>query len=347
MRCFRSCHAMMYIIPGHTLHKNRVYHNMKKVYSILVVLTMMGMNHLVAQSIYSNTSSALFYSPAYISAGTGLPVIYLDDVNIPSSVMGATDSLDVTGITYGFGKYGRQIPLWVDFYYTQVDPAATSLNNICLVPPVHFDSLFAYGRAVFGNLYKTFGDSVHTLFTVKTTKDILKKKYNTFFVGISFSISSDSMMGYTHGPLYTTNGTSQKANNASAWNYDGARTTRLNKVNGQPAAFYLIVWGRPKGSAMQPVPLFATQPIEREELKLNVYPNPVSANTQLQFTLKENAKVRIEVYSPTGLREFANDKNMLLAGNNNIRLNLSALSKGVHMLKLYAAGKVYTKLIYR
>lgn len=314
---------------------------------MLVVAAMMGMNHLGAQSIYSNTSSALFYSPAYISAGTGLPVIYLDDVNIPSSVMGTTDSLDVTGITFGFGKYGRQIPLWVDFYYTRVDPAATSLNNICLVPPVHFDSLFAYGRGMFGNLFKTYGDSVHTLFTVKTTKDVLKKKYNTFFVGISFSISSDSILGYTHGPLYTTNGTSQKANNASAWSYDGARTTRFNNVNGQPAAFYLVVWGKPRGSAMQPVPLFATKPMELEELKLSVYPNPVSANTQLQFILKENAKVRIEVYSQTGTREFATDKNILPAGNNNIPLNLSALPKGVHMLKLYAADKVYNKLIYR
>lgn len=320
-------------------------HYMKKLYSIPAVLFIMSMHSLIAQPIYSNTSSTLFYSPAYISPNTGKPVIYLDDVNIPSSLMGATDSLDVTGITFAFGKYGRQIPLWVDFYYSSVNPSATNLNNICLFPPVHFDSLFAYGRGMFGNLFKTYGDSAHTLFRVKTTKDVLKKKYNTFFVGMSFSINSDSVMGYVHGPLYTTNGTVQKANNAATWYYDGAKGGSIKKINGQPGAFYLVIWGKPAGSAMQPVPVPVVN--EQPALKWNIYPNPVGSNTQIQMQLSESKKIRVEVFSQTGLPELAVDKHVLPAGENSFSLNLAALPKGVHLLRLYVGDKLYTKIIYR
>lgn len=326
---------------------------MQKTIYLFICLVLGNAGIIIAQPVYVNTSASLFYSPAQLSMETGMPVIYLDDVNVPSALMGNTDSLDVTGITFGFGKYGRQIPLWVDFYYTAVNPEATSLNNICAFPPVHFDSLFAYGRGVFGNLFKSYGDSVHTMFRVKATKDVLKKQYHTFFIGMSFSINSDCTMGYTHGPLYTINGTAQKTNNAATWVYDGAKGGKISKVNGLPGAFYLVVWGRPAGSSMQPVPLASGSNLQPtgtkrdEDLQWTVFPNPVGSTTQLQISLPVSSTVAIDICSQTGLPEFSLKKQTLPAGKNTLQLNLSTLPRGVHMLKMTAGYKVYYKTIYR
>ena len=205
---------------------------------------------------------------------------------------------------------------------------------------------------MFGNLFKTYGDSVHTLFRVKTTKDILMPGYSTFFAGMSFSITSDSLAGYAHGPLFTNAGTAQQINNKSVWYYDGQKGGNVIKVNGQPAAFYVVVWGKPAGSAMQPVPFVTSSHFQaneqgKDELQWSIYPNHVSSNTKLQLTLAKPQKVKIEIYTQSGLREQTVDKHILPAGQNTISLNLSALQPGVHMLKLYAGDQVYHSIIYR
>ena len=315
---------------------------------------MIGAQGLInAQTVYSNTSDILFYTAAKNSAATGKPVIYLDDVNIPSTIMGTADSFDVTGITFGFGRYGRQTPLWVDFYYSGVNPASSGLNDICNFPPVHFDSLNAFDRGVFGNLFKSFGDSVNTLFRVYTKKDVLKTGYNSFFAGMSFSIPSDIFGSYSHGPLYTTNGTAQiqKTNSPSTWYFDGVTGLRKAKINGGPGALYLVVWGKPAGSNMQPIAfsknISDVAGSNNSALKWSIYPNPVNSNTRLQLTLIKDMKIRVEIFDATGRIEKILDKGIQLTGTVNIDMNVAGLSSGVHIVKLIAGDKVYTKAIYK
>lgn len=327
---------------------------MKRLVSLLSITAAICFgSHAMAQTIYSNTSASLFYNPATVNATTGTPIIYLDDVNIPTALMGTTDSLDVTGITFAFGKYGRQIPLWVNFYYSQVNASATNLNRLCTYPPKPIDSLNAYGRGVFGNLFKTYGDSVHTLFRVKTVKDVLVRGYNTFFAGMSFSIASDSLVGgYTHGPLYTIGGTAQSSNTALTWYYDGKKGGKVNKVNGQPGAFYLVVWGKPTGSAMQPVPVMVsnqTQAIaaNANAVKWSVYPNPVNSNSQLQLQLPAATKVQVEIYAANGNLVSRINKGILPAGNNHLALNMGNAASGVYLIKMMVGNTLYTKTIYK
>lgn len=309
-----------------------------------------GPSVIHAQTIYANTSSTVFYTNATVSVKTGQPIIYLDDVNIPSSLMGGIDSLDVTGITLAFGKNGRQIPLWVDFYYSQVNPNATTLNDICNFPPVHFDSLYAYGRGMFGNLYKTFGDSVHTVFRVKTTKDALKKGYNTFFTGMSFSIASN-VTSYTHGPLFTTGGTAQNSNSPLTWYYDGVKGGKVNNVNGGPGAFYLVLWGKPTGTNMQPVPLVtgisnaANSNVKTTGVQCSIYPNPVTTSAALQLQLTKASKVSVQVFSSAGILVQTTDKGLLPQGTSLITLNLSNLTKGIYHVKIIAGENVINKTI--
>lgn len=309
-----------------------------------------GSSAIHAQTIYANTSSTVFYTNATVSTKTGQPVIYLDDVNIPSSVMGGIDSLDVTGITLAFGKNGRQIPLWVDFYYSEVNANSTTLSDICNFPPVHFDSLYAYGRGMFGNLYKTFGDSVHTIFRVKTTKDALKKGYNTFFTGMSFSITSD-ITSYTHGPLFTTGGTGQNSNSPLTWYYDGVKGGKVNKVNGQPGAFYLVLWGKPTGINMQPVPLVtgisnaSTANVKTTGIQCNIFPNPVTDNATLQLQLAKASTVSIQVFSSAGVLVKTIENGFMQQGTLFIALNLSKLPKGVYHVKIVAGETIFTRTI--
>lgn len=323
---------------------------MKKIFIFFMAIIFAGSSVIHAQTIYANTSSTVFYTNATVSVKTGQPIIYLDDVNIPSSVMGGIDSLDVTGITLAFGKNGRQIPLWVDFYYSQVNSNATTQSDLCNFPPVHFDSLYAYGRGMFGNLYKTFGDSVHTVFRVKTTKDALKKGYNTFFTGMSFSIASD-ITSYTHGPLFTTGGTAQNSNSPLTWYYDGVKGGKVNKVTGQPGAFYLVLWGKPTGSNMLPVPLVtgisnaANGNVKTTGAQCNIYPNPATTSAALQLQLAKASKVSVQVFSSAGILVNTSDKGLLPQGTSMITLNLSKLAQGIYHVKIIAGETIINKII--
>lgn len=323
---------------------------MKKIFYFIFIVLLSILNVSHAQTVYSNTSSSLFYSSAQVSATTGLPIVYLDDVNIPSSVMGTTDSIDITAITFGFAKYGSQIPLWVDFYYSTVNGQATGLKDICTVPPVHFDSLFAYGRGVFGNLFKTFGDTVSTgnkLFRVKTVKNAIKKNYNSFFLGMSFSINSDPLL-YTHGPLYTSGGTA--ANHSSTWYYDGVNGGKINKVNGIPGAFYLVVWGKPAGSAAAAMPLVASNATKSKKAvnitKWNVYPNPVNSNSCITVQIASATKIKVELYASTGQLVKVIDNGMVASGTFVIPLQLNSLAHGIYIMKLHAGNETSVKTIY-
>ena len=157
-------------------------------------------------------------------------------------------------------------------------------------------------------------------------------------------------MGYVHGPLYTLNGTAQK-NLAATWYYDGVKGGKINKVNNNPGAFYLVIWAKPAGSTMRPVPMVFNSHLNasaiKDEIKWSVYPNPVKSNTQLQLQLLQSRHVKIEVYSQVGVLELSLDKHTLPAGFSNISLDLSSLNAGLHLLKLYADDKVYGKIIYK
>lgn len=72
--------------------------------------------------------------------------------------------------------------------------------------------------------------------------------------------------------------------------------------------------------------------------KITNFPNPVQDNTTFNFTLKENAVVKIYLYDLKG-RIIANPyKNTLSSGNNSITVDLSNLSSGTYIYNIESNG---------
>ena len=58
-------------------------------------------------------------------------------------------------------------------------------------------------------------------------------------------------------------------------------------------------------------------------------------------------KIRVEIFDATGRIEKILDKGIQLTGTVNIDMNVAGVSSGVHIVKLIAGDKVYTKAIYK
>ena len=69
------------------------------------------------------------------------------------------------------------------------------------------------------------------------------------------------------------------------------------------------------------------------------YPNPVSQGAQIELSLKESAKVNMEVVNPFGQVVNSQNEGILQPGNNKLELNTVVLSPGVYFLHISADEK--------
>lgn len=68
-----------------------------------------------------------------------------------------------------------------------------------------------------------------------------------------------------------------------------------------------------------------------------VYPNPVSSNSMIEFTLKERAQVRMTLISQAGANLSEESMN-LSAGTHHLRIAAEGLPSGLYMLRISTAG---------
>jgi hypothetical protein len=84
-------------------------------------------------------------------------------------------------------------------------------------------------------------------------------------------------------------------------------------------------------------------PLSNQEFNLVTkiinFPNPVIDNTTFNFTLKENALVKINIYDLQGKLIITAYKNTLDFGNNSITVDLSNLSSGNYIYNIETNGK--------
>lgn len=73
---------------------------------------------------------------------------------------------------------------------------------------------------------------------------------------------------------------------------------------------------------------------------ITAYPNPASANVNLQFDAISN-NVTIEVYNLMGMKQLSIEKNTVI-GNNLISLNVENLTIGQYLIKIIDANKINT-----
>ncbi|HXC05343.1 MAG TPA: T9SS type A sorting domain-containing protein [Bacteroidia bacterium] len=78
---------------------------------------------------------------------------------------------------------------------------------------------------------------------------------------------------------------------------------------------------------------------------LTIYPNPSNGVATISFQLKEEAKVKMELYNALGELIRSTEKGTLPAGENNMILSGSDLSEGIYFIRLTAGAYMISRKI--
>jgi len=226
----------------------------------LLLLTLMSFFFLpgFCQSLYSSTAlNNQAFNPGVGVGPLHTPIIVFDDVLIPSTLVQGTDSVSITKLKFGIARFANAPAVTINFYYTILDDTATMIDNVIKLPPVLLGSveLPANGANDIATLF-TLGDSVNSLFKVKTDTGNVFDGYQTIFIGVSFSNNDDP--NQPNAWLLTDAGAPESDNMNVMWFYDADDPApRYAQSFGPPpnpsATFYLEVFG--KGLGTLPVTL--------------------------------------------------------------------------------------------
>lgn len=99
--------------------------------------------------------------------------------------------------------------------------------------------------------------------------------------------------------------------------------------------------------AIQDEPLVTVAENEMKN-QFQIFPNPFSAQSTITFTMKESARVLIEVYDAKGQKVFSENKGKLPAGEQTIIFNREQLRSGIYFVALTTGSKRTTgKIVVR
>ncbi len=227
---------------------------MKKLYTLLFLVTVLAVTNLHAQTLYTNTVQTGFrFNPGVGVSGT--PIITFDDINIPSSVINDADSIGFTKIKVGIRRLANAPAVTVNVYLTGADPiypTLTFLDSFPAVPPTLIGSfsLPANGPASQTQIL-SIGDSVNIFQSIAKDTGNIAIGFQTVFLGVSFSaVDANASNGWrlTSGP---------DANFDVLWSYDvddvvAPRTAA--GLTGAVSTFYAEAFGRP---TYAPIPVDA------------------------------------------------------------------------------------------
>lgn len=217
---------------------------MKKLLLALCVL-FTCVSVLDAQVLYTNTTeTGNRFNPGLGQSGT--PKVTLDDILIPSTQVAGSDSIRVTRVKVGVRRLANAPAVSVNFYFSLVDDTATLTNNLPTIPPVLLGTvnLPANGATAVTQVV-SLGDSVNTLFRVKTDTGNLVTGFQAFFMGASLS-TNDANNG-----LRIVSATNPNAN--VFWIYNADSTVKRNAssfASPTPSVFYWEVFGYPVGGTI-------------------------------------------------------------------------------------------------
>jgi hypothetical protein len=75
---------------------------------------------------------------------------------------------------------------------------------------------------------------------------------------------------------------------------------------------------------------------------INVYPNPMTDQGNIGFSLETAGKVKVQIFNLSGQMVREINEGNLAEGNNNIQFNANDLAKGTYIIRLTAGDKVET-----
>ena len=211
---------------------------MKRV--LLPILSILVVNSLFSQVLYSSTAYTSRFNPGLGSLGT--PVVAYDDVNIPSAKAMGSDSISITKINVGIRRAPNAPATNVNLYYTTFQNDSTGGNTISKASQVFLGkvSLPVNGGSLVTSVI-SFGDSVLTLFKIKADLNLGKNGYQKFLIGASFDNPSPA-----NGIILTKD---LNHNVDSVWidNADNDKAPYATSFSGHMhASYYMEIFGGDK-----------------------------------------------------------------------------------------------------
>ena len=194
-----------------------------------------------SQTLYNNsTLVGSIWNPGNNSLGN--PKAAFDDVNIPSALVGAGDSIAITKVKFGIYRPSAATATTVTFYYTPYNDTATSYSNSIKVPPITLGTVnLAANTGAAVQSVVSLGDSITPLFKIKADTGKVYTGFATFYLGVKFSTGATGASW-----RFTTGG----ANDDAIWLYDADSSVKtLATYFGPPpapkASFFTQVYGFP------------------------------------------------------------------------------------------------------
>ena len=84
-----------------------------------------------------------------------------------------------------------------------------------------------------------------------------------------------------------------------------------------------------------------------KNLEMNIYPNPVTHAVNVEFTLKTNSQVNLQLYDELGKLVKRIKKDNYTIGNNKLQLEMGNLKSGIYFVSLNVDDKVFTRQIVK
>ena len=84
-----------------------------------------------------------------------------------------------------------------------------------------------------------------------------------------------------------------------------------------------------------------------KNLEMNIYPNPVTHSVNVEFTLKTNSQVKLQLYDELGKSVKRIRKDNYKIGSNKIQLEIGSLNSGIYFVSLNVDGEVFTRQIVK
>ncbi len=229
---------------------------MKKLllFTLSALLTLQGFS----QVLYNNSTSGSYFRVSQLPPTNS---VFLDDVNIPSTLIGANDSIRFTMLKFGLYRLAGAPATTLEVFYSNYDDTATLVPNLFKIPPTLIGTVALPAQTTSGQYIATLGDSVSRLFAIAADTGNVFMNYQTVFLGIRFADTTLSGWqlatgGANYNYFWHYNPTS---NQRSAYRFSAAATP--------PAAFNIRAYGAPV-TATVPVKLASFAGVRKNN---NVY----------------------------------------------------------------------------
>jgi PKD repeat protein len=78
---------------------------------------------------------------------------------------------------------------------------------------------------------------------------------------------------------------------------------------------------------------------------LQIYPNPMTNSSIINFNLERNADVKISLFNNLGMEVMKITESYMNAGNQKINLNLSDFENGIYFIRIQAGAQIHTEKV--